>query len=485
MNPRTTSDLNNILKWLLIGGSASAGSVALLNAISDIKDSTNKAKLEKQLNQMAQPYNVIKIDPKYIKDKSRILSPELKEAITEDVKKTAAEDINKSALSPTVAKALKWIAGAGGLVGGAVLSNKLYNAMKQTSLKSELEDAKSQYYTSLYMRKRLEELNDEQNKDMKSMYRYASSSENHIDEKLEAEVREKYAGILSTIAGLSLAGVTGAAIAHIILARNLANARNPILNRSNIYDQGLSSSDLMSPRLKFVVEGRPERVKRNGSMKVKDSTVEDIESIEANSKPLKTIELTEEKLASVLDYNRLLIDEAAEGVIKMAAELEKKASTNGSINDVITSVALGHIEALQNAKTFDELCDEARSFRESTKKIASEERKALAVSYIVQDPIIGSMFIPYAASEVLDQNETLNKVASHLDNDTEAYSDSLINIALSNIKSKSQLFEKHANEIGTPTEDLLASANEDNYFEQDAKLLIKNILEDKIEIKDL
>lgn len=484
MNPRTTSDLNSILQWLLIGGSASAGTVALLNALSDIKDSSNKAKLEKQLNQMAQPYNIVKIDPKYIKDKSRILSPELKSAITEDVKKTAAEDINQSALSPTVAKALKWIAGAGGLVGGAVLSNKLYNMLKQKSLQSELEDAKSQYYTSLYMRKRLEELNEEQNKDTKSMYRYASSTD-IIDEKLETEFRNKYAGILSSIAGLGVAGLAGAAIAHIILARNLANAKNPILNRSSMYDQGLSSSDLMSPRLKFVVEGRPEKVKRNGSMKVKDSTGEDIESIENQGKPEEVIELSEEKLASILDYNQMLMDEACEGVIKMASELEKKASTNGNVNDVITAVALGYIDDLHSANNFDDLCDKARAFRESTQKIASEKRKALAVSYIVHDPIIGSMFIPYAASEVLDQNESLNKVASQLDNDQEAYSDSLINIALANIKSKGQLFEDNNSNIKIATEDLLASANENAYFEQDAKLLIKNILEDKIEIKDL
>lgn len=484
MNPRTTSDLNKILQWLLIGGGVGAGGVTLLNAISDIKDSANKAKLENQLNQMAQPYNIIKIDPKYIKDKSRILSPELKEAITKDIKKQASENINESIFSPTVVKALQWIGGAGGLIGGSVLSNKLYNVIKQKSLKSELEDAKSQYYTSLYMRKRLEELNEEQNKDEKSMYRYASSDP-VIDEKLESEVKEKYASLLSTIAGGGLAALTGAIITHIILARNLANAKNPLLNRSSLYDQGLSSSDLMSPRLKFVIEGCSEKAKRNGSMKVKDSTGEDIDSIESKNKPVEVIELSEEKLASVLDYDKLLFDDACEGTIKMAAELEKKSSTNGNINDVITAVALGYIDELQDSNNFDELCDKARSFRESTNKVASEQRKALAVSYIVKDPIIGSMFIPYAASEVLDHNEALDKVAAQLDDDSEAYSDSLINVALANIKEKGKLFEKSASSVDIPMVDLLSELNDNDHFEQDAKLLVKNILQNKIEVKDI
>lgn len=477
MNPRTTADLNKILKTSLVTGATGVGIITLLNALSDIKDSFNKVKLEDQLDKMSKPYNIVKIDPRYIKEKSRILNKDLKDAIADDIKKSASENINESAFSPTTTKALQYILGSLSAVAGGVIANKLRNKIKQQALKSELEDAKDQYYTSLYMRKRLEELNEEQNKDTKSMYRYASEDEN------SGEIY-KYAGMLSSVLGGGLAAIVGAAIAHMILARNLANAKNPVLNRSSIYDQGLSTSDLMSPRLKFVIEGRPNKAKRNGSMNVEDSTGKNIEELEHDIKPDDVIDISQEKLASILDYDALLFDEACEGVIKMAAELELKSNSNGSVNDIITSVALGNIDPLHEAKTFNEMCDIARDFRESTKKVASEQRKSLAVSYIVQDPIIGSMFIPYSAAEVLEHNETFNKVASVLDDNEQASSDALINVALYNLKNKQELFSKKSSCNPEELSEFLKVANNDDNYAQDMKLLIKNILENKIEVKD-
>ena len=471
MTPRTQEDLTKILKYILVGGGIGAGVTTLVKALSEINDSHNKLKLEDQLNQMSRPYNVVKIDPKYIKEKSRILNKDLKEAIADDIKKSASEEtnLNESTIPPSALDALKYIGGAGSLILSGIGVNKLWNMVKRWSLKSELEDAKSQYYTSLYMRKRLEELNEEQDKDTKSMYRYASESAS-VDKDTV-----KYAGnLLNGLLGGGMAALTAAVLVHTLLSRNLANARNPVLNKASIYDQGLSTSDLMSPRLKFVIEGKPEKTKRNGSMKVEDSTGKNVEELESDVKPLEVISISQEKLASILDYDALLFDEACEGVIKMAAELELKSNSNGSVNDIITSVALGNIDPLHEAKNFNEMCDIARDFRESTKKVASEQRKSLAVSYIVQDPIIGSMFIPYSASEVLEHNETFNKVASVLDDNEQASSDALINVALYNLKNYNpeELYE------------FLKVANNNDNYAQDMKLLVKNILENKIEVKE-
>ena len=101
MTPRTQEDLHKILKYILVGGGIGAGVTTLANVLSEIKDSSNKLKLEDQLNQMSKPYNVVKIDPKYIKEKSRILNADLKEAIADDIKKSASEtNLNTSAIPP-------------------------------------------------------------------------------------------------------------------------------------------------------------------------------------------------------------------------------------------------------------------------------------------------------------------------------------------------------------------------------------------------
>lgn len=469
ISPKTQVSLADILRYAAIGGTAGFGLNTLLKVLSNFKQTSENTDIEKDLNSLAQPYKVVHIKPEYIKDKSKLLDPELLEKAT--IQKEAAEDksstnVLESQISPEFEIPLKWGAGIASFLGGLYGANKLFNYVKQKTLKSELEDAKKQYYTSLYLRKQLADIaKEESKKSQSSMYRYASSEKTASDYSWKDILLGSGIGILG-----------GTLLAHILAARKLAESKNPyIKGRKNIYMAGLTSADMDSPIIKFVID---KDNKEGGN----DSAVEDMldaqKSDEEGTKPfnsigepLKVIKVASaEELLSYLDPDKLFMHDATERVIKLAAELEKQSLSNGGVNNFINAVALGHIDALKNADSFDSMMKEATSFCEETTKVASEQNKSLAVTFIASDPVLSSVFVPYAASEVLEHNPDMDKIASEILTKAPLIaSDMLGCVAASNIEEKAEvlkpILEKSASEEDNDIAEVLDTADDSLYHD--------------------
>lgn len=465
ISPKTQVSLADILRYAAIGGTAGFGFNTLLKVLSNFKQTSENTDIEKDLNRLAQPYKVVHIKPKYIKDKSKLLDPELLEKAT--IQKEAAEDksstnVLESQISPEFEIPLKWGAGIASFLGGLYGANKLFNYVKQKTLKSELEDAKKQYYTSLYLRKQLADIAKEENKKSQSaMYRYAS-------EKTAGEYSWK-----DILLGGGIGIFGGTLLAHILAARKLAESKNPyIKGRKNIYMAGLTSADMDSPVIKFVIdkdnkEGDESEVEGMIDAQKSDEGIKPFNSI---GEPLKVIKVASaEELLSYLDSDQLFMHDVTERVIKLAAELEKQSLSNGGVNNFINAVALGHIDALKNTDSFESMMKEATSFCEETTKVASEQNKSLAVTFIASDPILSSVFVPYAASEVLEHNPDMDKIASDiLAKSPKIASDMLGCVAASNIEEKAEvlkpILEKSASE-GNTLVDVLDTADDSLYHD--------------------
>lgn len=465
ISPKTQVSLADILRYAAIGGTAGFGLNTLLKVLSNFKQTSENTDIEKDLNRLAQPYKVVHIKPEYIKDKSKLLDPELLEKAT--IQKEAAEDksstnVLESQISPEFEIPLKWGAGIASFLGGLYGANKLFNYVKQKTLKSELEDAKKQYYTSLYLRKQLADIaKEESKKSQSSMYRYAS-------EKTAGEYSWK-----DILLGGGIGIFGGTLLAHILAARKLAESKNPyIKGRKNIYMAGLTSADMDSPVIKFVIdkdnkEGDDSEVEGMIDAQKSDEGIKPFNSI---GEPLKVIKVASaEELLSYLDSDQLFMHDVTERVIKLAAELEKQSLSNGGVNNFINAVALGHIDALKNTDSFESMMKEATSFCEETTKVASEQNKSLAVTFIASDPILSSVFVPYAASEVLEHNPDMDKIASDiLAKSPKIASDMLGCVAASNIEEKAEvlkpILEKSASE-GNTLVDVLDTADDSLYHD--------------------
>lgn len=448
ISPKTQESLADILRYAVIGGTAGFGLNTLLKVLSNFKQTSENTEIENDLKSLAQPYRIVHIKPEYIKNKAKLLDPELIEKAT--IQKAAAEsekddNVLESQISPTFELPLKWGAGIASFLGGLYGANKLFNYIKQKTLKSELEDAKKQYYTSLYLRKQLADAAKAEKAKSQSMYRYAS-----MDKVADVGLKEMLLG-----GGIGILG--GTLLAHVLAARKLAESKNPyITGRKNIYMAGLTSADMEAPTIKFVLDDNDESEDSevegmlNAQKSKGDVTL--IEPVNSIGEPLKVIKVASvQELLSYIDTDQLFMHDATERVIKLASELEKQSLSNGGVNNFINSVALGHIDELKNADSFESMMKEATDFCEGTKKVASEQRKSLAVTLIASDPVLSSMFVPYAASEVLEHNPDMDKLASDIIEKAPLIaSDMLGCVAASNVEEKvsvlKPLLEKSASD---------------------------------------
>lgn len=424
MDGPTKYQLSRMLQWALRGAGLGAAGVLAIKSLAELKDLERKNKLDAELETMARPAQEI------------TLSKSDLEQLDKENKKLAA--IKAAGISPVIGEALKWLGGAAGVGAGTYGANKIFNYLKRDELKKELKDAEAQYYTTLYLRKKLEE--ELANKKTEgSMFRFAS-------EELEDTI--KIAGI-KEVAGGGLALILALALGSALLSRNYWEAKNPQLNQLDVYKGNMTAPELRSPKLRFNITDtpNPEKTTLNDIIKA-DEANEDINIAKKQMKEAEKEAIKERvaetgaegvKLASA-GVCKMLLPQAKECILKLAAELEKENITNGGINAVIDTVALGEIDLLKTAKSLDELCDKALDYVSSTRKIASEVNKALAVSYIVNDKILGDVFVPYAAADLLDQVPAFNKLASVVTaEDAEETFTTLL--GLYNLEQKSEVFK--------------------------------------------
>lgn len=431
--------LNKAVSWLLLTGGATTAATLLLKGLSDVFDSYRQKEWDKKLEKMSQPFTTIKLKAPMIKQKLNYIgygkpkkskknkagtsklettadmqkTQPVEEEKTEEEVKTAAE------ISPTMGNVLNWIAGATGLAGGWWLSNKLYNLGKQQMLKGELQDAKEQYYTSLFMRRKIEEELENKKKEKASsggMYSFAS-----VKDPVEME---KTALDWSTIGGTGIAAALAIILGSALMSRKALELKNPKLDPLDLYEEGLSAADINSPKLEFVVA---------------DDTITD-DDLAALQKKYKKVK-TASEFASNVDYAELLKPETEQFIIKLAAQLEKESLEGVTgVNDVIDAVALGYGDTLKSASSFDDMMDKASELVANTKKIASDVNRELAVMYIQQDPILSDIYVPYCCADVLDRGETFDKLASVIEDDPQAIQEFGCLIAAENIKQKKNVF---------------------------------------------
>jgi hypothetical protein len=469
MNLNTKQDVFDIVKYLALGSLSGVSIGSLFNLISNYLETSTNNKVEDKIQDMAEPYKIVSINRKDLKNKSKLNN--LDEDLSSDLleKKSSLKDkITEESLIPNyLSVILKGGAGVLGLLTGIYGTNKLFNYLKQNNLEQELEESKKQYYTTLFMRKNLEDLKKEKElKEQKSMYRYAS--ELNL-KSLESSFSKYASNKMSTIDWIIAGGigtVALTAIMHAIAARRLAKAKNPYDdNREKVYTAGLTQADVRNPIVKFVV-------------------TDDNKDEEAIKKELKALDIDDKEKLNKIDVIKLsscVLDNVSESIVKLAAELERKALTNGGVNDFIETVALGEIDILKNSNTFEEMMNKASSFAESNKKVASEAQKSIAVSYIVSDPVLSSMFVPYAASEVLSHSEPLEKLASQIEFNENDITDACEFVAMKNIVDKCEVLEPLLKRAFVTEEDIKnAPSNEYKIHET-----LYNVLTNKVKVEGI
>lgn len=371
--------LNKIIQWALITGGFSSAATLALKALGEIGETNRQNQIEKELEESARPKRRVLLRSPMLKNKLEELSSE------GDETKLASE-----AISPITGEALKWLAAlaAGGV--GAYGANKIFNKVKQKALKTELEDSAAQYYSALYMRKKLDDELAKQKMHGSGMYRFASAME---------EEQVKSAGMMTGVIGGGLALAIALALGSTFMSREYLNAKNPKFKHFDVYRSGLTSPDFSSPKLQFLVEDEENK-------DITESELQDLKEEYGKAK------VENKKIASVVELQDIFLPQIKEMFIKVAASLEKENLTNGGINQVIDCVALGEIDMLKEATSFDAMCDKAFNYIANTKKIASDVNRKLAVSYIANDKILGDVFVPYVCGEILEQNEAFDKLAS-------------------------------------------------------------------------
>lgn len=419
------NNLNKVLKYFITGAGSTAALTFLLNAASEIKDTIRRNKVEENIKNMAKPERVITLRAPMIKNKLDNFDKREQEAqkdIQEEIKKSASADgiidklkpsrDNKQLLGDYAGETLKWLSLIGGGAAGIYGVNKLFNYLKQKSLKQELEDAEDQYYTTLFMNKKLQ---DEENKAklnaVSSSYKF--SSEN-----------EKLASISTKVLGGATAALIAVLLGSAYAARQLANAKKPKLDHEELYTGNLTVADMSSPKLKFVIADD-------------DITNNDLDELEEKYKTASVIK--REDFLSGLNYAELFKNHAKEMVIKLAAELEQQNGTNGGLNNFINMVALGEIDKIKQGNSLEEMFDISDKFAASNKKIASPVNRTLAVSYLVSDPILSNEFVPYAAKEFLDMAPTYCKIAAYIDS-PEAMEDFSAVLTRFNLENNREVF---------------------------------------------
>lgn len=400
MDEKSRIRLNKILQWTLAAGGITSAATLALKAIGELGEIKRQNKLESELEESGRPRRLVPL-------RSPMLVNKLEDI---ELAKTAAESIG-----PITGEALKWLmavaAGGAGLYG----SNKLFNKVKQEALKTELQDTAAQYYSTLYMRKKLEDDLTKQKMVGAGMYRFASTME---------EEQTKVAGIMTSVLGGGAALALALALGSAFMSRSYLNAKNPKFKHFDLYHSGLTASDFSSPKLQFLVEDED----------LKDITDKDLEALKAEYGKAKV-----KKTASTSNMTDLFGGQVKEMLIKVAAKLEKENLTNGGINQVIDCVALGEIDMLKSASSFDDMCDAACDYIANTKKIASEANRTLAVSYIANDKVLGDVFVPYVCGEILEQNQAFDKLASVVtDENAEQEFASLLTMA--NLADKQEKF---------------------------------------------
>lgn len=419
------NNLNKVLKYFITGAGSTAALTFLLNAASDIKDTIRRNKVEENIKNMAKPEKVITLRAPMIKNKLDNFDKreqEKQEDIQAEMNKNAKEDIfNKikpsnetnQLLGDYAGETLKWLSLLGGGAAGIYGVNKLFNYLKQKSLNQELEDAEDQYYTTLFMKKKLQ---DEENKSRlnSSVSSYKFSSEN-----------KKVAGISTQVLGGATAALIAVLLGSAYAARQLANAKKPKLDHEDLYNSNLTVADMSSPKLKFVIADD-------------DITDNDLNELEEKYKTASVIK--REDFLSGLNYAELFKNHAKEMVVKLAAELEQQNGTNGGLNNFINMVALGKADNIKQGNSLEEMFDISDNFAASNKKIASPINKALAVSYIVSDPILSNEFVPYASKEFLEMAPTYCKIAAYIDN-PEAMEEFSAVLTRFNLENNRKLFD--------------------------------------------
>ena len=411
----TDSEVNKVLRYLVAGAGIGTGLTTLFNAISDLGDTKRKKDLEAKIRQQALPHTIVELDPALIEQSISQTKPELQESAKEiaGLAKTASDEE-----SPTMTHMLALLGGAAGLFGGTYLANKVYNKVKQRSLEADLEDAKNQYYTNLYMLKTLEEAKSKSAPE-KGMYRFASQN--------------KFAVTWSTVFGTLGAGAILAMIASGYLSRNILNKKYPKLNYDELYMSDLTPADKVSPRLKFVV-------------KDKKSEKPDVDEAEddAQAEPLSVEDIVLEEGAPKVAH--ALEPQVQEAILKLAAQLEAENGTNGGINHVVDAVALGKFAALKNTESMEKLFSLAETMVKSANVKPTPIRRKLAQTYIANDPILSEIVVPYAAAELLVEHPSVNKVAACI---TDKNATAALSIALTavNVADNREAFAKHAAQL--------------------------------------
>jgi hypothetical protein len=400
MDDKSRIRLNKILQWALAAGGITSAATLALKAIGELGEVHRQNKIEKELEESGRPSRLVSL-------RSPMLANKLEDI---ELSKTAAESIG-----PVTGEALKWLAAiaAGGI--GLYGSNKLFNKIKQQALKTELEDSAAQYYSTLYMRKKLDDDLAKQKMTGAGMYRFASAMD---------EEQTKVAGMMTSVLGGGAALALALALGSAFMSRSYLNAKNPKFKHFDFYHSGLTAPDFSSPRLKFLVEDED----------LKDITDKELEELKAEYGKAKV-----EKTASASTMTDLFGDQVKEMLIKVAAKLEKENLTNGGINQVIDCVALGEIDMLKSASSFDDMCDAACDYIANTKKIASEANRALAVSYIANDKVLGDVFVPYVCGEILEQNQAFDKLASVVTDENAAQEFASL-LTMANLADKQEKF---------------------------------------------
>ena len=392
LQAENTERTNKIIQWVLGAGGAAASITLLLKAISELKDTQRDNKVGEEFETTAQPTRKVNLRSPMLK--RQFMSKKKKSTKTKEDETIPTETVTKLAgVGPITGEALKYIAAIFAAGGGIYGANKLFNYFKAKSLKNELKDSEAQYYSALFAKKKMDDELSTQKFKGSGMYRFASE-----DTSLSEEM-EKSASTLTKVLGGGAALALALALGSAYMSREYLNAKNPKFKHFDAYHSRLTSPDFSSPRLSFVVEDENE----------KDITDDDLQELKEEYGKAK---VQTKKKASVVELTDIFSGQIKEMLVKVAAKLEKENLTNGGINQVIDCVALGEIDMLKEATSFDDMCDKAIDFIANTKKIASAANKELAVSYIVNDKILGDVFVPYVCGEILEQNPTFDKLAS-------------------------------------------------------------------------